>query len=289
MLNKSKEELEEASDQIGHLKRELKIQQDYYEGQLAKENLKGDVTASANETSNQTKYDLTNALDVAKREMVQLDRRLAEAIAEKNSSDQMVKTLQEELKLQNSHFQKETKGQALYHAKMAEKQLDDEKKIHELMTQLSKEKMEAHRIKSEHLTSVREAGEIGYDKVQMLQEELAKQNEFFRLQERGYREEIEALKMEIKRGSVLVHDKHEQIDQIVSLAADMKKANKKMRHEHENLQREHIFKEQRMQKLAIDNKILNQHLQKNNPLSYQERNGAGLGLGLGPELVVDND
>lgn len=126
MLNKSKEELEEASDQIGHLKRELKIQQDYYEGQLAKENLKGDVTASANETSNQTKYDLTNALDVAKREMVQLDRRLAEAIAEKNSSDQMVKTLQEELKLQNSHFQKETKGQALYHAKMAEKQLDDE-------------------------------------------------------------------------------------------------------------------------------------------------------------------
>lgn len=157
------------------------------------------------------------------------------------------------------------------------------------MTQLSKEKMEAHRIKSEHLTSVREAGEIGYDKVQMLQEELAKQNEFFRLQERGYREEIEALKMEIKRGSVLVHDKHEQIDQIVSLAAEMKKANKKMRHEHENLQREHIFKEQRMQKLAIDNKILNQHLQKNNPLSYQERNGAGLGLGLGPELVVDND
>ena len=147
----------------------------------------------------------------------------------------MVKTLQEELKLQSAHFQKETKSQALYHAKLAEKQLNDDQKIQELLTQLSKEQMEVHRLKSAHTASVKEASEIGYDKVQMLQEELAKQNEFFRVQERGYREEIEALKIEIKRGSVLVNDKHEQIDQIVSLAADMKKANQKMRQDHENL------------------------------------------------------
>ena len=231
MLKRSKEELEEASTQIGHLKKELKIQQDYYEGQLMKEKQAG----GGNETTNKTKYDLTNALEVSKREMIQLDRRLAEAVAERAASEQMVKTLQEELKLQSAHFQKETKNQALYHAKLAEKQLNDDNKIQELLTQLSKEQMEVHRLKSTHTASVKEASEIGYDKVQMLQEELAKQNEFFRVQERGYREEIEALKIEIKRGSVLVHDKHEQIDQIVSLAADMKKANQKMRQDHENL------------------------------------------------------
>ena len=99
MLKRSKEELEEASTQIGHLKRELKIQQDYYEGQLMKEK-----QAGGNETTNKTKYDLTNALEVTKREMIQLDRRLAEAVAERAASEQMVKTLQEELKLQSAHF-----------------------------------------------------------------------------------------------------------------------------------------------------------------------------------------
>ena len=83
MLKRSKEELEEASTQIGHLKKELKIQQDYYEGQLMKEKQAG----SGNETTNKTKYDLTNALEVSKREMIQLDRRLAEAVAERAASE----------------------------------------------------------------------------------------------------------------------------------------------------------------------------------------------------------
>ena len=83
MLKRSKEELEEASTQIGHLKKELKIQQDYYEGQLMKEKQAG----GGNETTNKTKYDLTNALEVSKREMIQLDRRLAEAVAERAASE----------------------------------------------------------------------------------------------------------------------------------------------------------------------------------------------------------
>ena len=123
----------------------------------------------------QDKYTLLNKVEEKTRVGVDLESRLKAAIAEKEASDKMVLVLQKELKLQEEHFKNTVGTQATYYAKLAEKSVNDEKNIQELMTKLSKDQAELNKHKESNARSVKEAQDMGFDQVKLLQNELDRQ------------------------------------------------------------------------------------------------------------------
>ena len=80
-----------------------------------------------------------NKLEEKTRIANDLENRLKAAIAEKETSVQMVTVLQKELKLQEEHFQNTVGTQANYYARLAEKSVNDEKQIKDLLQKLTKD------------------------------------------------------------------------------------------------------------------------------------------------------
>lgn len=183
MLAKSKSELEQASTQISQLKQELSIQQAYYEGELNKkpkqpevqthENLMGENKGDG-DFSVTDKYTLLSRLEEKQRLINDLEGRLKANYMEKEGAIKLIKVLQDELKLQEKHFTNTTGTQATYYSKLAEKSVKDEQKITELMTKLSKDGGDLHKIRTTQLEAIRNASDIGHDQVRILQHELKK-------------------------------------------------------------------------------------------------------------------
>ena len=158
LLEQSKAELESASIQIGQLKQELAIQQKYYEGLLEKAGTRAAEAENNQETFTvQDKYTLLNKLEEKSRLAVDLEGRLKAAVAEKESSEKMVLILQKELKLQEDHFQNTVGTQATYYAKLAEKSVNDEKQIKDLVSKLSADQVELNKFKTNNARNVQEA------------------------------------------------------------------------------------------------------------------------------------
>ena len=83
--------------------------------------------------------------------------------------------------------------QATYYAKLAEKSVNDERNISELMTKLTKDQAELHKHKEVNSRSVKEAQDMGFDQVKMLQHELERQSSYFKMEEKQYLDEIKEL------------------------------------------------------------------------------------------------
>ena len=142
-------------------------------------------------------YTLVQKLESKTQLVISLEKRLINVTEELRSSNQMVENLQKEIKLQEDFFKKASETTGRYYAELAEKQLTDERQVRELVTKLSQDQVELNKYKKDYQRHVKEARDMGFDQVKILQVELQKQSEFFRLQEKGYRDEIEQLKKEI--------------------------------------------------------------------------------------------
>ena len=96
------------------------------------------------------------------------------------------------------------------------------------MTKLSKDQAELHKFRTEYTQNVKTAVDIGKEQVNMLNKELQKQAEFFKMQEDQYISTIEDLRKEIaksKKGSI---DKANQIEKMVEMAVEIKQQNYKL-------------------------------------------------------------
>ena len=105
----------------------------------------------------QDKYTLLNKVEEKSRVAVDLEGRLKAVLAEKEAADKMVSILQKELKLQEEHFKNTVGTQATYYAKLAEKSVNDEKNIKDLVAKLSKDQAELQKYKTTNARSVKEA------------------------------------------------------------------------------------------------------------------------------------
>ena len=114
MLEQSKAELEHASSEIGKLKKELELQQKYYEKQLQlagasgiTEEVRQHVSDQVNQTSN---YNLDKALENREALIKKQEAELSNLRDQLATSDRMVEVLKNELKLQSEHYETAAKS-----------------------------------------------------------------------------------------------------------------------------------------------------------------------------------
>ena len=143
----------------------------------------------------------------------------------------MVEVLKNELKLQGDHFEKTAKSQAQYYSQLAEKSVSNERQIQELITRLSSEQSEKYKREQAQEVQLRTTEDMALEKVKVLQVELQKQEDFFKIQERNYQEQIEMLKQEIVRVRLAQSNRDEQVNEIVELAGDYKRQNRVLKNE----------------------------------------------------------
>ena len=67
------------------------------------------------------------------------------------------------------------------------------------MTKLTSERSEKYRLQSETEAKVHSNQEIGLERVRILETELVKQGEYFKMQERGFQDRIDSLEQQIVR------------------------------------------------------------------------------------------
>ena len=142
---------------------------------------------------------MDKALENRENTIAALKERTDQLQAEKEAADRMVEVLKNELRLQTDHYETSQRSQADYYAQLAEKSVDNERQIQELLTRLTSEQNNKYRDQAEQEHRVRSTEDMAIEKVKVLQVELQKQEEFFKIQERNYLEQIEILKQEIVR------------------------------------------------------------------------------------------
>ena len=261
LLETSKKELEVASTQIGQLKQELQIQQTYYENQVAQ--ARAGVEAEQGEQFTvKDSYALMNKLEEKTRIANDLEDRLKAALAEKDTAVQMVSVLQKELKLQEEHFQNTIGTQANYYERLAEKSVNDEKQIKDLLQKLTKDQDALQKAKQSQAQSVRAVQDMGLDQVKLLQSELDRQNEYFKKEEKRYLSEILELQEEVKRARNWVRDGHEKFDEIVTYANKMKQVNQQLKRETNEYKEEIHKNDQKILQMKIESNQMSQQLQK---------------------------
>ena len=69
---------------------------------------------------------------------------------------------------------------------------------------------------------------MGMDQVKLLQNELERQSQYFKQEEKRYLDEVKELQEEVKRARDWVKDGHMQIDEMVTFANEMKRVNQKL-------------------------------------------------------------
>ena len=199
-----------------------------------------------------------NKLEEKTRIANDLEGRLKAALAEKDTAVQMVSVLQKELKLQEEHFQNTIGTQANYYERLAEKSVNDEKQIKDLLQKLTKDQDALQKAKQSQAQSVRAVQDMGLDQVKLLQSELDRQNEYFKKEEKRYLSEILELQEEVKRARNWVRDGHEKFDEIVTYANKMKQVNQQLKRETNEYKEEIHKNDQKILQMKIESNQMSQ-------------------------------